>query len=159
MAYGWDVPPTSKARQAVQRSVNALLDELAPDKTLKRIEHLPDAIEPYRTASGCVLQAATAAVSVSWFADAGTGAPLGELHVLAWTGTVTRRGAPAVRKGATIAAEVILRAIDPPSVDYIWQAADGSRYDTAAVAAKCRALLTEHISASSASASLSSGQV
>src|SRR2546428_4315216 len=90
----WSASPTTKARNAVQRSVTALLDELAPERVLKRVEQLPGTIEQHRTPTGCVLQAATAAVSVSWFAEGGNDVALGELHVVVWHGTVQRRGAP-----------------------------------------------------------------
>src|SRR5688500_6552637 len=108
----WSASPTAKAKNAVQRSVTALLDELAPERVLKRVELLPGHVEQHRTPTGCVLQAAEAAISVSWFADAGNDAVLGELHVVVWRGTVTRRGAPRTRKGATIVAELVLRPIE-----------------------------------------------
>ncbi|MBC7975523.1 MAG: hypothetical protein H7138_11115 [Myxococcales bacterium] len=116
---------------------------------LKRVRLLPGQIEQYRTPSGCVLQAATAAISVSWFADAGNDAVLGELHVVVWRGTVTRRGAPPSAKGATIVSEVVLRPIEPPADDCLWQATDGTQYDTAMLAGKCLALLEEQLSAPS----------
>jgi hypothetical protein len=115
---------------------------------LSRVRQVPGPIEQHRTPTGCVLQAADAAVSVSWFADAGNDAVLGELHVVVWRGTVMRRGAPRSRKGATEVAELVLRPIEPPEDNSVWQAADGSRYDTAALAAKCLALLEEQIAAS-----------
>src|SRR5881628_2050293 len=139
----WSVSPSAKAKNAVQRSVTALLDELAPERVLKRVEQLPGTVEQHRTPTGCVLQAATAAVSVSWFADAGNDAVLGELHVIVWRGTVTRRGAPKSRKGATVVAELVLRPIEPPADDCIWRATDGTQYDTASLSAKCLALLEE----------------
>ena len=127
----------------MQRSVTALLDELAPERVLKRVDQLPGPVEQHRTPTGCVLQAAAAAVSVSWFADAGGDAPLGELHIVVWRGTVTRRGVPRSRKGATTLAELVLRPIEPPADDCLWQAPDGTRYDTTSLAAKCLALLAE----------------
>ncbi len=145
----WSASPSAKARNAVQRSVTALLDELAPERVLKRVEQLPGPVEQHRTPTGCVLQAAAAAVSVSWFADAGRDAPLGELHVVVWRGTVTRRGVAGSRKGATTVAELVLRPIEPPADDCLWQATDGTQYDTAALAAKCLALLAEQTGARS----------
>src|SRR5438046_2891262 len=140
-AAAWSASPSAKTKNAVQRSVTALLDELAPERVLKRVERLPGTVEQHRTPTGCVLQAATAAISVSWFADATDDAALGELHVLAWQGTVTRRGATPSRKGATIASELVLRPIDPPANDCLWLATDGTQYDTASLAAKCLAIL------------------
>jgi hypothetical protein len=143
----WSASPKAKAKNAVQRSVTALLDELAPERVLKRVEQLRGRVEQHRTPTGCVLQAATAAVSVSWFADAGNDAVLGELHVVVWRGSVQRRGTPKNRKGATLAAELVLRPIEPPENEALWQSTDGTRYDTASLAAKCLALLEEQIDA------------
>src|SRR5207248_9437594 len=130
VASRWSAPPSSKARNAVQRSVTALLDELAPERVLKRVEHIPGTIEQHRTQTGGVLQAATAAVSVSWFAEGGNDVALGELHVVVWHGTVQRRGAPRSRKGAQIVSELVLRPIEPPAGDNVWEATDGTRYGT-----------------------------
>jgi hypothetical protein len=143
----WSASPTAKAKNAVQRSVTALLDELAPERVLKRVEKVPGSIEQHRTPTGCVLQAETGAVSVSWFAEPGNDAVLGELHVIVWRGTVTRRGGPRSRKGATIVAELVLRPIEPPSENCVWQATDGQRYDTEALAGKVLGLLQQQLTA------------
>jgi hypothetical protein len=92
-----------------------------------------------------VLQAADAAVSVSWFAEPAKAATLGELHVVVWRGTVARRGATRNKKGATIVAEFVLHPVEPPVDDCLWQTADGTRYDTAALAAKCLSLLEDQM--------------
>jgi hypothetical protein len=141
----WSASPSAKAKNAVQRSVTALLDELAPERVLKRIEHVPGSVEQHRTPTGCVLQAPSAAITVSWFADAGNDAALGELHIIVWHGTVSRRGDPRSRKGATIVAELILLPIEPPVDECLWRTPDGTQYDTASLAAKCLALLEEQI--------------
>lgn len=146
-AAPWTASPSMKEKNAVQRSVTALLDELAPERVLKRVVQLPSSVEQHRTSTGCVLQAATAAVSVSWFAAAAPDAALGELHVVVWRGTVTRRGAPQSRTGAAIVSELVLRPIEPPADECLWKATDGTQYDTAALAAKCTALLEEQIGA------------
>src|SRR6266480_1303909 len=91
-ALQWDSSPSAKAKSAVERSVTQLLDELAPERVLKRVGELKGPVEQHRTPTGCVLQAADCAVSVSWFADASKGAVFGELHVLVWRGKVARRG-------------------------------------------------------------------
>ena len=139
----WRTGPTAKAKTAVQRSVTALLDELAPERVLRRLEQLP-AVEQHRTPTGCVLQAANCAVSVSWFPEATKDAELGELHILVWRGKVTRRGTAPSSKKATMVTELVLRPIDAAD-DCFWQAADATRYDTAALAAKCLALLEAQI--------------
>ncbi len=141
----WSTSPSAKAKNAVQRSVTALLDELAPERVLSRVGQLHGPVEQHRTPTGCVLQAADCAVSVSWFADATKDAVLGELHVLVWRGKVARRGTSKTPKGATIVADLVLRPIEPPADDCQWQATDGTRYDTASLAAKCLALLEAQI--------------
>jgi hypothetical protein len=132
---------TYKEKGAVQRSVNALLDQLAPEKTLTRGERLPAAVEHHRSPSGCILQGQDGAVSVSWIADEFKGATLGELHIIAWRGTVARRGATRNTKGATIAWEMSLDPIEPPEGGDIWRATDGTKYNTVSLVAKCMALL------------------
>lgn len=141
----WSASPSAKAKNAVQRSVTALLDELAPERVLKRVEQLQGPVQQHRTPTGCVLQAASCAVSVSWFADASKEAALGELHILVWRGKVARRGAPRSPKNATVIAEFILRPIEPPTDECLWLSTEGARYDTAALAAKCLALLEAQI--------------
>ena len=45
-------------------------------------------------------------------------------------------------------ADLVLRPIEPPAADAcLWEATDGSRYDTASLAAKCLALLETQIAA------------
>ena len=136
---------THKAKSAVQRSVTALLDELAPERVLRRMDPLPGQVEQHRSPNGCVLQTSGCAVSVSWFAEESQGSSLGELHIVVWRGTVARRGATADTKGATIVSELILHPIEPPADDCLWRAADGVQYDTASLAAKILALLQDQV--------------
>jgi hypothetical protein len=147
IASAWNTSPTAKAKNAVERSVTALLDELAPERVLKRDRQLPGPVEQHRTPTGCVLQAAEAAVSVSWFAGAGNA--LGELRVVVWHGTVQRRGAPRSQKAAKIIEELVLTPIEPPVSGRLWEDADGVKYDTASLAAKSLALLKEQVGARS----------
>lgn len=140
-ALQWSTSASAKSKSAVQRSVTQLLDELAPERVLNRVGELRGPVEQTRTPTGCLLQAAEYAVSVSWFAEATKEAVLGELHVLVWRGKVTRRGHAQPAKGATMIADLILRPIEPPEADCLWQANDGTRYDTASLAARCLALL------------------
>ena len=141
----WSTSPSAKTKNVVQRSVTALLDALAPERVLKRVDQLKGSIEQHRTPTGCVLQATDAAVSVSWFADATEDAALGELHILVWRGKVARRGSPRSAKNATLVTELVLRPIEPPTDDAIWLATDGTRYDTASLAAHTVSLLEEQI--------------
>ena len=134
-------PPTLKERNAVQRSVERLLDELAPETALRRGERPTMAVEPHRTPSGCILQAPAAALSVSWFADTTEDATLGELQIVLWHGTVARRGIPRPVKGAVVASELVLHPADGSSDDAVWRAKDGRVFDTASLAAHCLALL------------------
>jgi hypothetical protein len=135
------VPPTLKERNAVQRIVDDLLDELAPERTLKRADRPPVAVEAHRTPSGCVLQGATDALSVSWFADASDQATLGELQVVLWKGTVSRRGATRPSTNAVVVSELVLRPVERPADDCVWRAADGTLFDSESLAAHCLALL------------------
>jgi hypothetical protein len=121
------------------------LDALAPERVLKRVEQLQGSVEQHRTPTGCVLQAADCAVSVSWFAEATGDSPLGEMHILVWRGKVARRGTPRSPKGATLVTELVLRPIESPSDDFVWLAADGARYDTASLAAHVLSLLEAQI--------------
>lgn len=137
--------PTYKSKNAVQRSVTALLDELAPERVVRRIDHLPGPVEQHRTPSGCVLQASNCAVTVSWFAEDAKESALGEMHVIVWRGIVARRGSTSHKKGATIATELVLHPIEPPANECLWRSADGTEYDTASLAAKVLALLQEQV--------------
>lgn len=134
-------PPTLKERNAVQRSVDRLLDELAPEKALRRGEAPPVVVEAHRTPSGCVLQGASVALSVSWFADASEDLTLGELQVVLWRGVVTRRGVARPAKGAVVASELVFHPVDGGSDALVWKAADGRTFDSEALAAYCLTLL------------------
>ena len=147
LTTSWGTGPSAKTKSAVRRSVTLLLDELAPQRTPKRAEEPPGPIEQYRSPTGCVLQAATCAVSVSWFADPTVEAELGELHVRVWQGKVTRRGGQRGPQNAVMVSELVLRPIESPLHDCLWGAADGTQYDTAMLAAKCTALLGTQIRA------------
>lgn len=142
----WTASPTAKEKHAVQRSVTALLDALAPERVVKRVERLAVPVEQHRTPSGCVLQAAQAAVSVSWFPDPANDAVLGELHVVVWKGIVSRRGSPRRPEGASVTKELVLRPVERPADECVWRAEDGTTYDTNGLAARCLALLEEQMS-------------
>ena len=142
----WSASRSAKQKHAVQRNVNALLNSLAPERTLTKGEASKLVIEQHRTPSGCVLQAPTAALSVSWFED--DSHALGELHVVLWSGTVTRRGTPVRGPAATTQKHVVLAPLDPPVDGRVWRAADGTEYDTASLTAYCSALLEEEMTRS-----------
>lgn len=143
---GWNAPRTSKERNAVQRSVTKLLDLLAPERATSRAERAPVQIEPYRTPSGCVLQAPTAALSVSWFPAGASDPDLGQLHVVLWRGGVTRRGGGVQRESATVIREVTLRPVElSPDAPRWREDGDGAVFDTQGLADHCRALLNEQV--------------
>ncbi|MEW5916624.1 MAG: hypothetical protein AB1762_09470 [Gemmatimonadota bacterium] len=145
----WGGGPSAKTKSAVQRTVNALLDELAPQRVLKRADEVHGPIEQYRAPSGCVLQAATCAVTISWFADPTAEAALGELHIRVWQGTVTRRGGRRAPHNAVMVSEFVFRPVESPLNYCVWEASDGTQYDTSMLAAKCSALLGDQIHAAS----------
>src|SRR5881275_3137202 len=88
----WAAPPSQKTRNDVKRAVDRLLDALAPERVVSRAARIPVPVERHRTPRGCVLQAAAAAVSVTWFPEAVTDMAFGELQVTAWRGVVSRPG-------------------------------------------------------------------
>jgi hypothetical protein len=143
----WKAPPSSKVKNAIQRAVTALLDELAPERVLKRSEALHVPVEQHRTPTGCVLQAPKAAVSVSWFSGGGSDPELGELRIVVWNGVVSRRGSPKQRVGATMISEIVLHPIEHPTSGGVWRATDGSEYTTPALAALCTKLLNQQVAA------------
>lgn len=145
---GWSAPTTTKDRNAVQRSVTKLLDLLAPERATTRSERAPSQIEPYRTPSGCVLQAPTAALSVSWFPGGASSTDLGELHVVLWRGGVTRRGGGVPRESATVIREWTLRPVElSPDAPRWRDEGDGAVYDIQSLADRCLALLKEQVHA------------
>jgi hypothetical protein len=137
--------PTSKEKNAVQREVTRLLDELAPERATTRGDRLPLAIQQHRTPNGCILQAADAALSVSWYADAADDTRLGELQVVQWRGVVSRRGAAQRPDAASVVRQQVIHPIENPGEGAFWRADDGSMYDTAALTAHCLQLLNEQI--------------
>ena len=145
---GWSTAPTAKEKSAVQRSVTALLDALAPEKVVKRGDTFHGPIEQHRTPAGCVLQAENAALSVSWFADTRS-ETLGELHINVWRGVVSRGGSSHRKPAkATIVSEHVLRPITSSTEGCLWRAQDGAEFDTPSLAARCVALLDKQIKAS-----------
>ena len=126
----------------MHRAVTDLLDQLAPIRTLPRTERPPVPLERHRSPTGCVLQAANYAVTVSWFNEE-KGGSFGELHVIVWRGTVARPGATRHTKGATIVSEIILYPIEPPEDGRVWRATDGTCYDSIGLVAKILSLADE----------------
>jgi hypothetical protein len=144
----WAAPPSQKTRNDVKRAVDRLLDALAPERVVKRAPRIPVPVERHRTPRGCVLQAAAAAVSVTWFPDAATDMAFGELQVTAWQGVVSRPGsARREPEGAAVTSETTLVPVEGGRDGWEWRAADGTVYDTDALAAHCAALLEAQVAA------------
>src|SRR5690349_6374421 len=147
-----DPPQTSKEKNAVQREVTRLLDALAPERATARPSRLITAVQQHRTPNGCILQAAEAALSVTWYAEAADRARVGELQVVLWRGIVSRRGsAPSIDPAEVVQREV-LNPIERPTDDRIWRSDQGTVYDTAGLAAHCLALLEGQSRATESSA-------
>jgi hypothetical protein len=144
-AVPWASSPTAKEKNAAQKAVTALLDALAPEPAVRRAERPRLRVEQHRTPAGCVLQAADAALTVSWFPDASEDSALGELHVVVWRGTVARRGSPRSRERAVVTREFVVRPVEHPSDTQVWRDAEGRTYDTESLAAHCLAMLEKEI--------------
>ena len=138
-------PPTTKQKTAVQRAVKTLLDLLAPERTTTRAPREPVPIEQHRTPNGCVLQAPTAALSVSWFPEGADIEALGELQVVLWHGVASRRGSAPRAEGAVLVREVNVRPVGDASDAFIWRIDNGATYDTDGLAAYCLALLKDQM--------------
>src|SRR5215207_3836936 len=130
-------PPTAKEKNSVQRAVNALLDNLAPERTITRSDRAPVPIEQHRTPGGCVLQAATSALSVRWYPDTKDDSAFGELQVVIWRGIVSRRGSAPTPDGASVVREFRLRPVDQTTDACAWRTDDGTTYDGASLAEHC----------------------
>jgi hypothetical protein len=137
--------PTSKERNAVQREVTRLLDELAPERASIRGERPVAPIQQHRTPNGCILQAEAAALSVTWFAEADAQERVGELQIVLWRGVVSRRGSTQSRNPAEVVRQEVVNPIERPTDDSIWCSRDGTVYKTPELAAHCLTLLEQQM--------------
>ena len=136
--------PTSKEKNAVQREISRLLDELAPERTRAesgRSREPLQRLQRHRTPTGCILQAANAALTVTWYADAAERGRVGELQMVLWRGIVSRRGSAKKPEPAEVIRQEVLNPIERPTDDCVWRSGDGTAYDTAGLIAHCMALL------------------
>ena len=139
-----DTPPTVKMRNAAQQEVSRLLDILAPERSAARLGNKKGDVERHRTPRGCVVQAPTGAVTISWFPDSAQGAELGELQVVAWSGIVSRPGSSSARSlGAKVIEELVLRPAEMRAGGLAWRDAGGATYTTDSLAAHCENLLEQ----------------
>lgn len=138
----WAARPTAKQRTAVQREVVRLLEGLAPERAPARAGAPTPAVRRHRSPRGCVLQADTGAVSVSWFAAAPNDDALGELQLIAWRGTVSLPGsASRSASGAVAVRELQLVPFADEVGGWAWRAADGTVYETDRLTTYCLELL------------------
>jgi hypothetical protein len=113
---------------------------------VSRARPLAAPVERQRTPRGCVLQAAAAAVSVSWFPDAATEAAFGELQVIVWRGVVSRPGSSNRAGGRAVPVrEAVLWPEEMADDAWGWRGADDRAFDSAALAAHCQALLDDQL--------------
>jgi hypothetical protein len=131
----------------MQREVTRLLDELAPEKTSTRTTQIVAAIQQHRTPNGCILQADTAALSVTWYAQADDQDRVGELQIMVWRGVVSRRGGAQTKTPAEVIHQEVLNPIEQPTDESVWRARDGKLYSTADLASHCLKLLDRQIQA------------
>ena len=124
-----------------------LLDELAPERATARVTRPAEPIEAHRSPNGCILQAENAALTVTWYADAADQDRVGELQIMLWRGTVSRRGGADVRTPAEVIRQEVLMPIEQPTDESIWRSREGLVYSTPALAAYCLKLLTTQMGA------------
>ena len=129
----------------MQREVTRLLDELAPEKATPRTAKPVAPIQRHRTPNGCILQADTAALSVTWYAEAEDQDRVGELQIMLWQGVVSRRGAAQSRTPATLIRQEVLNPIEQPADESVWRSTDGTLFSTAGLVAHCVELLDQQI--------------
>ncbi|HXT14922.1 MAG TPA: hypothetical protein VN706_04790 [Gemmatimonadaceae bacterium] len=134
-------PPTSKEKNAVQREVGRLLDELAPERTSAHAGRSMEAIQRHRTPTGCILQGANAALSVTWYVDAAERGRVGELQIVLWRGIVSRRGSGKTPEPAEVVRQEVVNPVERPTDECIWRSDDGTGYDTTGLIAHCVMLL------------------
>jgi len=151
----WPDRPTAAQRTGAQHAVARLFDALAPQKPPARREGPAPAIQRHRSPTGCILQATTRALTVSWFPASTNDTTLGELQLITWQGTVSRPGSARRAAGGAVVVQEETFALAPGTVgalgatgdNWLWCAADGTTYDAGALAARCHALLEEDVAA------------
>ena len=132
----------------MQREVVRLLDELAPERSNARSTPVVGEVKQTRTPEGCVLQAETAAISVTWYAQADDQDRVGELQILLWSGVVARRGGSPGKNAAQVVRQEVLNPIEQPVDGSVWRSREGVVYTTPGLAAYCLALLEQQSNAS-----------
>jgi hypothetical protein len=143
--------PTTKERNAIQREVTRLLDDLAPERVNLRVNVPVADIQQHRTPNGCVLQASNAALSVTWYAEATDQPRVGELQIVLWRGVVSRRGSTRSQTPAEVVRQEVLNPVeqpaDRPADQPEWISRDGAVYTTPDLVAHCLKLLDDQMRA------------
>ncbi|MCU0625731.1 MAG: hypothetical protein MUF21_04470 [Gemmatimonadaceae bacterium] len=137
----WAGGGEARARAGLQRLVDRLVAELAPERGVTRAERPVAAIECHRTPRGCILQSATSAVSVSWFPDREEGGTDGELHIASWRGTLSHPAAARRVAGAVLLQELVLRPECGIGDAWAWRDGEGTLHANSGMVAICRGLL------------------
>ena len=138
---GW---PSAKQRAGVEQAVRRVLDALVPEKAPPRRAEPRGVVQRHRSPRGCILQGETGAVTVSWFPAGAADETLGELHVIAWAGVVSRPGATQrAAGGARPVGEARLRPVAATATaePWAWRAGDGTVLDCGTLAERCLTLL------------------
>ena len=140
-AQAWFRSRSVKAKSEFRKHVTALLDALAPEKQLGKAVQNARIVGQHRSPDGCILQAPTTALQLSWHAEKDDSP--GSLHVVLWNGVLSRRGAPR-REGATVVSEEVYSPEEAPTDDRVWRGSDSTLYSSATLAEHCLALLERH---------------
>ena len=138
--------PSAKQRAGVEQAVRRVLDALVPEKAPPRRAEPRGVVQRHRSPRGCILQGETGAVTVSWFPAGAADETLGELHVIAWAGVVSRPGATQrAAGGARPVGEARFRPVmaEIAAEGWAWRTDDGTMLDSEALAERCIALLAD----------------
>lgn len=147
----WAERPTATMRTGAQHAVTRLFDVLAPQRPPAKREEAAPVAQRHRSPTGCILQTADRAVSVSWFADSPNDTTLGELQLITWRGQVSLPGSAKRAAGGAVAVrQDALVPVDGGAAGWLWRDAAGTTYDAEALAARCHALLTDDDGAAAA---------
>jgi hypothetical protein len=132
----------ARQRAAVQRDVERLLDELAPERPVPKHDTPVAAIVRHRSPGRCILQGPERAITISWFPAQGSDDTLGQLVIIAWRGTVSLPGSA---RRSSIAAEPLHTWLLTPTVSVAgcqWVSPeDEDGIDIAELITRCHAML------------------
>ena len=136
--------PTAKQRALVQREIDRMLDQLAPERPPARGgEAALASIQRHRAPRRCVLQGAERAVSVSWFPSNGSDDTLGEVQIIEWKGVVSLPGSATRAAGGAVAVrQSLLYPVELGAAGWAWRPeGGGAPIGTASLVEYCQRLL------------------